>query len=211
MADDALAALLARLGLASAGSALRDTSLAALSTMLASQGRAALLAYLKAKGVEKLGHRVVIANAVEKAVEFQEAPAPARPCSPPDASEHPNPPSERPYPDWLVGGQVPRVHFSDPQLETYLRASQPVVITGGCPFASGLVGKWTMAHLAEHYGDDGEPLNVHYAPRDELRFSRFYGQGLGRGGVASVRSFRTFSEAAKANEARASDGDPKAR
>ena len=170
-ADTSLPALLARLGLASAADRLRDTSISALSAMLATDGRTALLAHLKAKGVERLIARVGIANAVERALELQpalreiaclespvpmeravelEPPPPPRPQSASEAdARHAD---ERPYPNWLVGGQVARVHWSDPQLEEYLRTSQPVVITGGCPFARGLVGKWSMSHLSEHYG-----------------------------------------------------------
>ena len=74
------------------------------------------------------------------------------------------------------------------------------MLTGGCPLAAGLVGRWTFDYLAQAYGDIARH-SVHMAPRDVLRFSRFYGKGLGKGGVKSM-SFAEFVAASRANEAR---------
>ena len=70
----------------------------------------------------------------------------------------------------------------------HLADAKLCIITGGCPLPR-LVGKWTFAHLAEHYGDEAA-LNCHFAPRTEQRFTRFYGRGLGQGGVARKTDLR---------------------
>ena len=62
----------------------------------------ALLAALKAKGVAKLIHRQGIANAVARA---------ARAGSTSAGSTSAGSPPPQPYPSWLVGGAVPRVHW----------------------------------------------------------------------------------------------------
>lgn len=99
------------------------------------------------------------------------------------------------------------MRWDDPKLQEYFRSAQPVVITGGCPFTRALVGKWNFAHLRAHFGEleggDGGGLMMHWAPRHERRFSRFYGERLGRGGCAREKSFARFAAAAEANEASA--------
>ena len=185
--DASLPELLSRLGLQSAAERLATETLAELVTLLATDGRVALIAALKAKGVEKLAHRQGIANAIERALK--------------EKPPKPGLVSSRTYPEWLVRGQVPRVAWMDTEeLHMHLADAKPCIITGGCPFAQGLVGKWTFAHLAEHYGDEAA-LNCHFAPRTEQRFTRFYGRGLGQGGVARKTDFAAYAAAARANEA----------
>ena len=99
----------------------------------------------------------------------------------------------------LLAGQVPRVRWDDPSLEEYLQRGEPVVITGGCPLTKALVGKWSFSHLSKLYGDEELP-NTHFAPRHCNRFARFYGRGLGEGGVLR-QPFAKFVEQARANEA----------
>ena len=110
---------------------------------------------------------------------------------------------DRPYPAWLVGGQVARLRWDDPDVTRFLRTGTPVVLTGGCPLTAKLIGKWTFDHLAERMPSSNEQLTAHFAPRHVTRFNRFYGQGLGKGGVTSM-SFRTFAETSAANEKLAS-------
>ena len=158
-------------------------------------------------------HRQGIANAVSKARRGPlQGVAPAtgdvtRQTSPPIAAADPGPTPSTSYPRWLVGGAVPRMRWDDPKLQEYFRSAQPVVITGGCPFTRALVGKWNFAHLRAHFGEleggDGGGLMMHWAPRHERRFSRFYGERLGRGGCAREKSFARFAAAAEANEASA--------
>ena len=105
---------------------------------------------------------------------------------------------ERPYPSWLVGGAVPRVRWDDPQLEGFLRRNAPVVITGGCPLTRQLVGRWSFPYLSESFPADNG-LSVHFAPRGTRRFTRFYGKGLGKGGVTPM-PFRKFAAVGAANE-----------
>ena len=87
--------------------------------------------------------------------------------------------------------------WDDPTLSGFLRRAEPVVIKGGCPFSRKLVGKWTFAHLAELYQDE---LMLHFAPRHITRFNRFYGRGLGTGGVRKG-PFPQFMQLSAANEA----------
>lgn len=92
---------------------------------------------------------------------------------------------------------MPRVRFDDPALQGYLRRAEPVVITGGCPFTRALVGTWSLEHLERHFGEVEQP-NTHFAPRHTARFARFYGKGLGEGGVTK-QSFARFVAQARAN------------
>jgi hypothetical protein len=82
-------------------------------------------------------------------------------------------------------------------VERFLREGTPVVLTGA-PLTRPLVGKWSFAYLAEHFG--GPPgLNVHFTPRSTTRFARFYGQGAGEGGILGM-SFRQFADVVERNE-----------
>ena len=54
--------------------------------------------------------------------------------------------------------------------------------------AAQLVGKWSLAYLAEHFGGFREH-SVHVVPKDTAGFARHYGEGLGKGGVMPM-SFR---------------------
>lgn len=108
--------------------------------------------------------------------------------------------NERPYPEWLVGGQVERRHWDDPSVADFLRKGIPLVLTGGCPLAAKLVGKWSFDHLKEHMPASNNALTAHFAPRTVTRFNRFYGKGLGKGGVTGM-PFRKFAETVDANEA----------
>jgi hypothetical protein len=56
--------------------------------------------------------------------------------------------------------------------------------------AAQLVGKWSLAYLAEHFGGFREH-SVHVVPKDTAGFARHYGEGLGKGGVMPM-SFREF-------------------
>lgn len=60
---------------------------------------------------------------------------------------------------------------------------------------SQLIGKWSIAYLAEHYGPS-EELGVHVVSRDTRGFARHYGKGLGKGGVVPM-SFGQFYEKIK--------------
>ncbi len=109
---------------------------------------------------------------------------------------------ERPYPSWLVGAPLERLRWDDPKVERFLRSNLPVVLTGGCPLARDLIGRWSFDYLSQHYDADADSaatLSAHFAPRATRRFNRFYGKGLGKGGVRSM-SFREFAETAAANE-----------
>ena len=101
----------------------------------------------------------------------------------------------------MVAGVVPRIHWDDPSLEAYLRRAEPCIISGGCPYTRSLVGRWDFAHLAEHYGERSK-VKTHFAPRHAHRFNRFYGRGLGEGGVTSRMTLKAFIEMASSNEAR---------
>ena len=105
---------------------------------------------------------------------------------------------KRPYPDWLVHAQIARRRWDDPEVETFLREGEPVVLTGGLPLTRALVGKWTFAYLAEHYSGPAG-LNVHFTPRATTQFARFYGEGAGEGGIVGM-SFRQFAEVVERNE-----------
>ena len=90
---------------------------------------------------------------------------------------------------WLIGSQVPRRKFDDPDVENFLKRGEPLVITGG-PLVRKLVGKWSFDYLARSFGPyDG--LNVHFAPRETTVFARHYGTGLGKGGCTPM-SFADF-------------------
>ena len=88
---------------------------------------------------------------------------------------------ERPYPAWLIGGSLPRRRWDDPEVISFLRRGLPLVLTGGCPLAANVVGKWCFEYMGEQFGSISD-LSVHFAPRATSRFERFYGQGLGKGG-----------------------------
>ena len=216
-ADHALRALLGAAGLEHLTDVLGGTTLAELSECLAVDGRAALLTRLKQAGVAKLGHRQALANAVGRAQRAASADddgssgrseTAARVPRPPPSMPSPRAggPSEgaRPYPAWLVAGEVPRVRWDDPALTGYLRRAEPVVIIGGCPLTRRLVGAWSFEHLAAHMAD--QSVMAHWAPRHVTRFNRFYSRrmGVGRAGVSNQLSFRQFAALAAANEARAS-------
>ena len=78
-----------------------------------------------------------------------------------------------------------------------MRSGTPVVLTD-VPLVRPLVGTWSFDYLAENYA--GPPgLNVHVTPRSTTRFSRFYGHGVGKGGILGM-SFRQFVQAVRRNE-----------
>ena len=107
--------------------------------------------------------------------------------------------SSRPYPSWLVRGQVERRSWNDPELdEAFFRRGVPVVLTGGCPLSKELVGLWNFSYFCEHNCGGYRHFAVHYAPRSTTRFNRFYGEGLGKGGVLGL-SFREFAERIRAS------------
>lgn len=167
---------------------LADLKLLHLQQILAAEGRPALLNALKAAGVFKVGQRQAIANAVAKS---QRASADTNMRA--DAKN-----MESPYPAWLVSGSVPRLRWDDDAaLQGYFARGEPVVITGGCPFSKALVGRWNFEYLSEHLGEAKH--NMHFAPRHVTRFSRFYGKGLGKGGVTS-KTFKEFVVTSAANE-----------
>ena len=72
------------------------------------------------------------------------------------------------------------------------------MLTGGCPLTRRLIGRWTWDYLAERFGNR-ESLTAHWAPRSVRRFTRFYGRGLGEGGVTGM-SFKRFAHTVAANE-----------
>ena len=74
----------------------------------------------------------------------------------------------------------------------------PVVLTGGCPLSKELVGLWNFSYFCEHNCGGYRHFAVHYAPRSTTRFNRFYGEGLGKGGVLGL-SFREFAERIRAS------------
>ena len=77
-----------------------------------------------------------------------------------------------------------------------------MVITGGCPIFSGVVGKWDYDYLAnELCSKEGGGHAVHMAPRTVRSHSRFYGNGLGKGGVRRM-SWDAFVRQSRENEAR---------
>ena len=98
-------------------------------------------------------------------------------------------------PRWLIGGSVPRRRWDDPDVDDFLRRGEPLVIEG-CPLVASLVGRWSFDYLAENFGDY-DKLAVHFAPREETRFSRHYGTGLGKGGCTTM-SFAHFVATCKA-------------
>ena len=90
-----------------------------------------------------------------------------------------------------------RRRWDDPDVAKFLRTGTPVVLTD-VPLTRKLVGKWSFDYLAENYG--GPPgLNVHFAPRHTTRFSRFYGDGAGEGGILGL-TFQRFVEVVRTNE-----------
>ena len=93
-----------------------------------------------------------------------------------------------------------RRRWDDPSVAEFLRKGIPLVLTGGCPLAAKLVGKWSFEHLKECMPLTNNALSAHFAPRHVTRFNRFYGKGLGKGGVTGM-SFRKFAETVEANEA----------
>ena len=97
-------------------------------------------------------------------------------------------------PRWLVGGAVERRRYDDPSVASFIRHGVPVVLTGGCPLASAIVGKWDFAYLASACGDY-DRLPVHFVPGEETSFARMYGVGLGKGGVSHM-SFAQFAKVA---------------
>ncbi|KAL1515248.1 hypothetical protein AB1Y20_001882 [Prymnesium parvum] len=92
----------------------------------------------------------------------------------------------RQYGAWLARGEVRRVRWDDPRLGACLGAGEPCVICGGCPLTASLVGRWSLEHLAAHLlppEREEERPRTHFTPRHLSRFTRFYGRGLGAGGV----------------------------
>ncbi|KAL1499527.1 hypothetical protein AB1Y20_011730 [Prymnesium parvum] len=102
----------------------------------------------------------------------------------------------RPYPDWLVHAPVARRRWDAADVPGLLRRGTPVILSG-VPLTASLVGKWDFPYLAAHY--EGPGLNVHFTPRTTTRFTRFYGEGAGEGGIIAM-SFRDFAEVALKNE-----------
>ena len=84
--------------------------------------------------------------------------------SPPSATAAEVAPARAPYPSWLVGGPVERRRWDDPEVESFLQRGVPVVLTGSCPFAQRLVGRWSFEYLSKQYSEEGG-LSVHFAPR----------------------------------------------
>lgn len=103
----------------------------------------------------------------------------------------------RTYPAWLAGASVERRRFDDPDVAGFLRRGIPVVLEG-CPLIEAVAGRWSWAHLAEHLGNG--PHAVHFAPRQTKTFARYYGTGLGKGGIMGL-SFARFVARIAANEA----------
>lgn len=177
---------------------------------LASLGSKGMHGRLTELGVTKIGERMRIVNALHHRLATMPssssappivsstlpppAPPPPAPAAPVKASE----PACSFYPSWLVAGELPRLQWNDPALERFLRCAEPVVITGGCPLTRAFIGRWTHRYLADHFGDVEQP-NSHFTPRHSSRFSRFYGKGLGEGGVTR-QSFASFVEQSAANE-----------
>lgn len=79
----------------------------------------------------------------------------------------------RPYPDYLVGGQLERRRWDDSKVVELMRRGLPLILTGGCPLASELVGRWSFAHLADAAGDANRAHPVHQAPWRTSAFSYF--------------------------------------
>ena len=67
-------------------------------------------------------------------------------------------------------------------VDEHLRNGVPVVLTGGCPLSKGLSDRWSWSYLEGAWGDD-DGLSVQFAPRGYGQFTRFYGEGLGKGGI----------------------------
>jgi hypothetical protein len=64
-----------------------------------------------------------------------------------------------------------------------------------------LVGRWSWEYLAETMGDKVESA-VNFTPRSGTQFSRFYGEGLGKGGIFAS-SFKDYAARVAANESKA--------
>ena len=108
------------------------------------------------------------------------------------------PPDAPAYPSWLVKRSVEKLRWDDPRLDGFLRRGEPVIITGA-PLVRRLVGRWTFDYLAQVYM--GPPsLNVHFAPRNSRRYNRFYGEGVGQGGILMM-TFSQFVSTVAKNEA----------
>ncbi|KAL1496580.1 hypothetical protein AB1Y20_014185 [Prymnesium parvum] len=110
-------------------------------------------------------------------------------------------PAARPYPSWLVGGAIERRRWDDPHVAELLARGIPCVLHGA-PLAAPLIGRWSFDFLSRHLGA-APTLATHFAPRATRSFARFYGGGLGRGGVRAM-SFAQFAAAAEENEKSAS-------
>ncbi|KAL1514542.1 hypothetical protein AB1Y20_003639 [Prymnesium parvum] len=108
-----------------------------------------------------------------------------RGCSWSDSPPHHSPPSRS-----AEHAQIPRVRWDAAEVEGFFRRGEPVVLTGGCPLTSQLVGRWSLAYLSRAFGATRE-LHVHVVPSATRGFARHYGQGLGKGGVLAM-SFGEF-------------------
>ena len=115
------------------------------------------------------------------------------------AAKHATLPLAQPPPiaAWLVGHKVPRLRWDDPEVASYLRKKEPVILQG-CPLARGLIGRWSHSWLSANAGDyDG--LGVQFVPYARTSFARFYGRGLGKGGCTPM-SFAKFANVAAEEE-----------
>jgi hypothetical protein len=200
-----LAALLIDDGLSHLAAHLASETL---ETLLCLKQNRLLQKHLREMGIEKAGDRLRLVAMLGREQDAMNAAA----LPSPSPSPSPSPRSSSsgslhgPAP-WLVGGSVPRVRWDDPSLEGRLRLAEPLVIEGA-PFAASLAGRWSFDSLAT---DLHSLVNMHFAPRSVRRFERFYGRGLGVGGVTRVR-FSEFAstaseESAAANGTDAAGGD----
>ena len=57
-----------------------------------------------------------------------------------------------------MGGPIERRRWDDPEVDSLIRRGIPVILTGGCPLASNLVGRWTFSYLKKHFGESSLTL-----------------------------------------------------
>ena len=72
-------------------------------------------------------------------------------------------------------GEIPRLHWADAAVPSYLREGRPLILTGGCPLAAQLVPEWSLEGLAERLGESDTPdWPVHFTPPGVRRVNRTY-------------------------------------